>query len=146
MATPMMIIGQLAQRTGLTPRAIRYYERLGLIRPPARTLSNYRVFDMVAEERLRFVANCRALGFSIEEIQDLLRIMDDPHHTCAQVATLTRHHLEMVDAKLCELVEARNTLAHYLARCSGKEVPDCPMLGDLTTRGDAPDSQVGLHR
>ena len=146
MAALMTTIGQLARRTGLTPRAIRYYEGLGLIQHPARTLSNYRVYDMAAEERLRFVANCRALGFSIEEIQDLLRIMDDPHHTSAQVATLTRHHLEMVDAKLGELVEARNTLAHYLARCSGKEVPDCPMLGDLTTRGDARDLQAGLPR
>ena len=125
-------IGQLAGRAGVTPRAIRYYEKLGLLRPPRRTPSNYRIFESWDVERLAFISNCRALGFAIPEIARLLRIMDDPDHTCAQVAELGRRHLRQVDAKLEELVDARNRIAQVLAHCSGAEAPECAMLDDLT--------------
>lgn len=129
-----LTIGRLARRTGLTPRAIRHYEQLGLLRPPGRTPSNYRVFSPEAIERLRFISNCRALGFSIPEIAELLGIMDDPNHTCAQVAALASVHLEIVDRKLKEMAAARGTLARFLEQCSAQNVPDCPMLNDLTER------------
>ena len=127
----LMTIGQLARQSNLTPRAIRYYEELGLIQPPVRTESNYRLFDSQSAERLRFISKCRSLGFSIAEISDLLRIMDDPGHTCAQVEQLTMSHLELVDAKLQQLMDVRRSLTKYLSQCTGQDISECPVLDFL---------------
>ena len=128
MHAKLITIGELARKVRLTPRAIRHYERLGLIQVPLRTDSNYRLFDSDSVERARFIAKSRSLGFSIAEVADLLRAMDDPDHTCAQVAKLAQAHLDLVDAKLQTLVEMRHTLARTLSRCTGKDVPECAVL------------------
>ena len=128
MHAKLITIGELAQKARMTPRAIRHYERLGLIQVPVRTDSNYRLFDSDSVERARFIAKSRSLGFSIAEVADLLRAMDDPDHTCAQVAELAQAHLDLVDAKLQTLVEMRHTLARTLSRCTGKDVPECAVL------------------
>ena len=83
MSAQLLTIGQLAQETGVTPRAVRHYESLGLIRAPIRTGANYRVFDEDSVSRVRFIAKCRSLGFSLPEIGELLQVMDDPDHTFA---------------------------------------------------------------
>ncbi len=127
----LMTIGQIAQKAQVTPRAIRHYERLGLIEIPVRSDSNYRLFDSDSMERLRFISKCRSLGFSIPEIADLIQITDDPDHTCAQVAELTRQRLELIDAKMKDLVDMRLTLKRSLSRCTGEDVPDCAVLDDL---------------
>ncbi len=128
MPVKLMTIGQLARKCTITPRAIRHYEQLGLIRAPLRSDSNYRLFDSDTAERIRFVSKGRSLGFSIAEIADLLLVMDDPDHTCAQVADLTRQHLELIDAKIQTIVDMRRTLAETLSRCTGEEVPECAVL------------------
>ena len=133
MPVKLMTIGQLSRKCTITPRAIRHYEQLGLIRAPLRSDSNYRLFDSDTAERVRFVSNGRSLGFSIAEIADLLRVMDDPDHTCAQVADLTRQHLALIDAKMRTLVDLRRTLATTLSQCTGEEVPECAVL-DLLKR------------
>ena len=127
----LMTIGQIAQKTQVTPRAIRHYERFGLIETPVRSDSNYRLFDSDSIERLRFISKCRSLGFSIPEIADLIQITDDPDHTCAQVAEVTRQHLELIDAKMKDLADMRLTLKRSLSRCTGEDVPDCAVLDDL---------------
>jgi len=126
-----MTIGQLANRANVTPRAIRHYERLGLIDAPVRTDANYRLFDSDSVSRMKFIAKCRSLGFSLPEIADFLAKLDDPDHTCGEVANITRQHLALVDVKIKELVEMRRILANSLARCTGTEVPDCPVLDFL---------------
>lgn len=124
----LITIGQLARQAGVTPRAVRHYERLGLIKAPIRTDANYRLFDADSIARLRFIAKCRFLGFSIPEVSELLQITEDPDHICAQVADLTRQHLDLVESKIKDLAEMRRTLARNLACCTGGEVPDCPVL------------------
>ena len=121
-------IGQLSRESRVTPRAIRYYERLGLIPPPWRSDANYRLFDPIAADRLRFIATCRALSFSIAEIVDLLKVMDNPDHTCAQVSRLAEHHIKLIDIKLHNLGEIRTTLTEYLSHCTGQDVTECAML------------------
>ncbi len=128
MHAKLITIGELARTARMTPRAIRHYERLGLIQVPIRTDSNYRLFDSDSVERARFIAKSRSLGFSIVEVAGLLRAMDDPDHTCAQVAELTQVHSDLIDAKLQTLVEMRHTLARTLSRCTGKDVPECAVL------------------
>ncbi len=124
----LMTIGQLARKTGVTSRAIRHYERLGLVETPRRTDANYRLFDSDSVSRVKFIANCRSLGFSIPEIANFLQIMENPDHTCSQVAELTRRHLDIVDTKIRDLAKMRQTLARNLACCTGNEVPECPVL------------------
>ena len=136
MSARMMTIGQLSRESRVTPRAIRYYERLGLVPPPRRSESNYRLFDASAAERLCFIATCRSLGFSIADIGDLLKVMDDPGHTCAQVAELTEHHVNLIDRKLRDLAEMRATLTGYLTHCTGRDVPECAMLDLLKQSND----------
>lgn len=128
MPVRLMTIGQLARKSGLTPRAIRYYEQLGLVQPPLRTESNYRLFDSDSVERLYFISKCRSLGFSMAEITVLLSVMDDAAHPCAPVKVLAERHLKLVDAKLMNLMEIRVTLGKYLSRCNSGKVPDCPVL------------------
>ncbi len=128
MSVAVKTIGQLARETGVTPRAVRHYERLGLITAPIRTDANYRVFDSDSVVRVRFIAKCRSLGFSIPEVDELLRVMDDPDHTCAQVKELTRQHLDLVVTKIKDLAEIRRSLAGNLSRCTGKDVPDCAVI------------------
>ena len=127
----LVTIGQLARETDVTPRAIRHYEWLGLIRAPLRPDANYRRFDSDSKERVRFIGRCRSLGFSIAQVADFLRVTDDPDHTCAQVAELTQHHLELIDGKIQALAEMRETLAKSLSRCTGEEVPECAVLDFL---------------
>jgi len=131
----LVTIGRLARETGVTPRAIRHYERLGLIRAPLRTDANYRLFDSDSMKRVRFIGKCRSLGFSIAEIADFLCVTDDPEHTCAQVAELARHHLGLIDGKIEALAEMRGTLARSLSRCTGEEVPECAVLDFLKKPG-----------
>ncbi len=128
MHAKLITIGELARTARMTPRAIRHYERLGLIQVPTRTASNYRLFDSDSVDRARFIAKSRSLGFSIAEVASLLRAMDDPDHTCGQVAELAQANLDLVDAKLQTLVEMRRTLARTLSRCTGKDVPECAVL------------------
>jgi len=135
MRATLLTIGELSRRTSLTPRAIRHYERLGLVAAPHRSEANYRLFDSDSVERLRFIANCRSLGFSIAEIAELIEVMDDPDHTCDQIAKLARHHLGLVDAKLQSLVDIRRTLGDILSHCTRRKAPDCAVL-DFLSRCD----------
>ncbi len=134
MALKLMRIGQLAQKAGVSPRAIRHYEHLGLVEVPVRTAANYRLFDDDAAARIEFISRCRGLGFSIAEITDLLRIVDDPEHTCAQVAELSRHHLDLIDAKIQSLTHMRGVLAKWLSHCTEGNIGDCAILDFLENR------------
>ncbi len=128
MSTERMTIGQLARETGVTPRAVRHYEHLGLVRAPIRTNANYRVFDRDSVARVRFIARCRSLGFSIPKIGELLRVVDDSDHICSQFADLTRQHLDLVETKIRDLMEMRRTLTRSLSQCNGKDIPACAVL------------------
>ena len=112
----------------MTPRAIRHYERLGLVGAARRSDSNYRLFDSDSAARVQFISRCRSLGFSLSEITDLLRIVDDPDRTCAQIADLARQHLDIIDDKMLSLSDMRRTLQGSLSRCTGDTAPDCAML------------------
>ncbi len=123
-----MTIGQMARRSGLTPRAIRYYEQVGLVPGPSRTDRNYRIYDKEAIERLCFIARCRSLGFSLSEIRALCAITEAQTWTCAQVENVVRQHLDLTEEKIGELLEIRGVLAEKLALCSGERTPTCKLL------------------
>ncbi|MBO6773831.1 helix-turn-helix domain-containing protein [Thalassospira sp.] len=122
---------QLARQTGCNLETIRYYEKISLMPDPPRTASGYRVYDESHVERLRFILRGRELGFSIDELRGLLSLVDRGTQTCAEVKLLTDQHLADVRAKIKDLKRIEKVLAATAAQCSGKQVPECPVLEAL---------------
>lgn len=128
-------IGQLAAAAGITPEAVRYYEREGVIPPAARTgAGRYRVYDAADAERLRFVRRARDLGFSLDEVRELLGLAaGNRDRPCAEVNRIACAHLAQVDAKLAQLRALRGELAQLVAACDpDAPVADCSLLGALS--------------
>ena len=125
-----MNIGDVAERSGLPPKTIRYYEDIGLIRPE-RGANGYRAFSDADLHRLAFLGRARSLGFSIEDCRALLALYADPARACADVKAMAETHLAQIDRKIAELGALRDTLAHLVHRCHGDARPDCPILADL---------------
>lgn len=135
-------IGELAARSGLTPDALRYYERLGLLARPQRTSGGFRVYQAETLERLRFIKQAQTVGLTLNEIAALVTYQDQGGaKRCRQVRDLLRAKLRDVDAKLQELHEFRGTLSRYFDECeralagagqsgTASEAP-CPVIEEL---------------
>lgn len=123
---------ELARRTGCNLETVRYYEKIGMMPDPPRTASGYRLYDSGHVSRLRFILRARELGFAIEEIRGLLGLVDGGTQTCAEVKERTERHLADVRAKIADLRRIERVLAVTAAKCTGDEVPDCPVLDALT--------------
>src|SRR3954466_11648720 len=131
-----MRIGQLAAQTGFSVRTIRFYEQSGLLPAPQRTEGGYRTYDQDAVTRLRFVRLAQALGLSLAEIAEVLRIRDHQGPPCGYVAELLDTHISALDARFKELTALRNELrarrplgtAPDPARCPSDQV--CYLIED----------------
>ncbi len=125
-------IGEVSKRAGISVEAIRYYERLGLIRPAARTESGYRKFDPDVVRRLRFIQRAQALGFSLEEIRELLELGVTPGTTNRDVRQRAEEKIAGIEAKIAELQRMRDALHDLTAACCGAgTVEECPVLDAL---------------
>lgn len=125
-------VGRLARRLGLGTETLRYYERLGLIRPARRTAANYRLYGPDAERRLVFIRRAQALGFSLDDIRELLSLHERAGATAAEVKRLTAARAREVEAKLRDLERMREGLAALAAACSGEgPACECPILAAL---------------
>jgi MerR family copper efflux transcriptional regulator len=133
-----MNIGDVAERSGLPPKTIRYYEDIGLIRP-RRGENGYRAFAPGDVHKLAFLGRARSLGFSIEECRALLALYEDEDRASSDVKQVAEAHLGQIDRKIAELQGMRATLARLVHRCHGDARPDCPILDDLA--GDDGDSE-----
>ena len=118
-----MNIGQAAEASGVSAKMIRYYEEIGLIEPPARARSGYRVYAPQNIHTLRFVRRARSLGFSIEETSSLLALWRDRSRASADVTAL--------EEKAAALQEMAATLRHLASHCHGDRRPDCPILDEI---------------
>ena len=128
-------IGELAEVTGVTSEAIRYYEREGVIPPATRTgAGSYRQYVAADAERLRFVRRARDLGFSLEEVRELLALASgDPNRPCGDVNQIAHAHLAQVDAKLAQLRALRRELNRLIASCDrDASLADCSLLTALS--------------
>ena len=132
-------IGALSQQSGVSIETIRYYERVGVMPPPPRNHSGYRLYDDSHIRRLWFVRRSRQLGFSLEEIRGLLALVDDNSYTCAQVQALTLDHLKTTRRKIADLKKIEIVLDDMAAQCDGGLVPDCPVIDRLFDQ--TPDNQ-----
>lgn len=126
-----MKIGQASQRSGVSERMIRHYEKIGLIAPAARQDSGYRDCDEGDVHSLRFIGRARDLGFGIEEIGQLLALWNDRGRSSADVKALALARAAELKRKARELDAMRRTLERLAADCHGDQRPDCPILDDL---------------
>ncbi len=130
-----MNIGQASKATGVSSKMIRYYESVGLIRPADRTDSNYRDFGERDINELRFIRRARNLGFSVEEIGQLLALWRDHGRPSREVKTVAEKHVANLDAKIAEMQSMADTLRLLARSCAGDDRPDCPILSDLSGPG-----------
>lgn len=131
-------IGEASAATGISAKMIRHYESIGLIPAANRTFANYRLYNDADLHRLRFIKRSRVLGFSMKRIESLLSLWNDPHRASAEVKKLARSHVEELAGKISEMQAMQRTLENLAKHCHGDNRPDCPILEDLATLGDAP--------
>ena len=131
-----MQIGEAARLTGVSAKMIRHYESIGLVPAADRRDSNYRDYGSADLHRLGFIRRARDLGFSIEEIRDLLRLWGDTQRSSRDVKALTLAHIAELESKIAALEEMRATLKHLVHCCEGDHRPDCPIIESLA--GAAP--------
>lgn len=126
-----MNIGQASKASGISQRMVRHYEKIGLIPPPPRRESGYRDYSNADIHRLRFIANARDLGFSIEDIRQLLNLWNDLARSSAEVKALAMTRADELQRKAAALEAMRRTLVELADRCHGDDRPDCPIIGSL---------------
>lgn len=134
MSPAHMTIGEVAARSGLPAKTIRYYEDIGLIRP-LRGENGYRSFRESDLHKLAFLGRARALGFSIEDCRTLLELYEDNARESAQVKRVAQEHLGQIEEKIAQLQAMHETLSHLVHACAGDSRPDCPILADLGSGG-----------
>jgi DNA-binding transcriptional MerR regulator len=131
----MLTIGRLATATGVKVPTIRYYEQIGLLPPPERSMGNQRLYGQSARDRLAFVRHARELGFPLEAIRDLLSLSDQPDQSCAAADAIARAQLTAVRARITRLRALETELERMVAQCAHGTIADCrviEVLGDHT--------------
>lgn len=126
-------IGEAASRSGVPAKTIRYYEHIGLIGVAERGTNQYRSYTDADVEMLRFIGRARQLGFSVQDLKQLVALYRDRGRASADVKALALQHIGRIDRKLAELRTVRSALADLASRCHGDARPECPILEELAT-------------
>ena len=133
----LMDIGAAAKASGVSAKMIRHYEAIGLIKKVARTGANYRVYSSNDIHVLRFIRRARDLGFSTEDIRELLGLWGNKARSSSAVKRIAGKHIEELTRKIAELNGMVQTLQHLAKHCHGDHRPDCPILNDLSQHKSA---------
>jgi len=120
-----MNIGELASLTGVSTKAIRYYEEIGVLREPERASNGYRTYESDTVDRLRFVKDSQLTGLSLAEITTILDQRGRGESTCQHVMTLLDHHLEELEARIKTLETTRSKLVAIAERSRQLDPADC---------------------
>ena len=134
-------IGQAAQLSGISPKMLRHYENLGLLGAVHRTEGNYRQYAEADVHTLRFIRRARDMGFTLDEIRDLVNLWHNRRRSSENVKRIAQRHIEELGERIAALEAMRRTLQDLVQRCPGNQRPDCPILDDLGGAGD-----TGLYR
>lgn len=131
MSNDRLTIGKVAEQTGCHIETIRYYEKEDLLPPPGRSAGGHRLYTSDLIERLVFIRRSRELGFSMQEIRELLSVVDGHHVSCERVKNLADTHLSDIRSKISDLRRMETTLRELSNQCSGDDVPECPIIEAL---------------
>lgn len=126
--TPRLPIGALSKGAGCNIETIRYYERIGLLPRPARTEGGHRSYGLGHLKRLGFIRRARGLGFSVDEIRALLRLVDERDQPCGEVREVAATHLSDVRAKIVALRRMERALKDMVSHCDAGATLECPLL------------------
>jgi MerR family mercuric resistance operon transcriptional regulator len=129
--TSALSIGELSKQSGVKIETIRYYEKIGVMPAPTRSAGGYRMYALNHLKRLGFVRRGRQLGFSLDELRGLLRLVDGHAYTCAEVHTLTLQHLTEVRRKISDLRRLERVMADMASQCTEDLIPECPVIDAL---------------
>jgi Cu(I)-responsive transcriptional regulator len=126
-------IGDLARATGTKVVTIRYYEQIGLLPVPSRTKGNYRAYSDEHMRRLRFIRRCRDLGFTLDQVRDLLRLSSQQNQDCGEVDRIAAQHLTEIEQKIADLTRLADELRRLSNCCQGKGlIADCRIIEALS--------------
>lgn len=132
-------IGELSKRTGVHIETIRYYERIEMLPKPPRTNGGRRVYDAAHARALTFIKRSRDLGFSIDDVRELLRLGGPGEAPCREVRDIAMGHLEDIRAKIAHLRQVERLLEKTISQCTGTTASECPVLDVLdVTRSEHP--------
>ena len=135
--TKRFTIGKLARAAGVNTETVRYYERRGLLPEPPRTESGYRQYDEESVLRVRFIKEAQALGFTLDEVRELLALRVDADTTCEQVRRQAEVKVAQIQAKIATLRHMQAILNEMIAACAqGGPTGECPILETLARRAE----------
>jgi len=126
-------IGDAARASGVSAKMIRHYEAIGLLPPARRTEAGYRLYGEPDVRLLQFIHRGRALGFSLEQVANLLALWQDKGRASADVRRLAETHIDELERKIAELEAMKRTLQALAHSCHGDQRSDCPILDDLAS-------------
>jgi MerR family copper efflux transcriptional regulator len=124
-------IGQAAAHSGVSAKMIRHYESLGLLPTVHRTDAGYRQYGEKEVHTLRFIRRARALGFSMIEIAELLKLWQNKRRASADVKRIALAHVADLERRIAEMEAMKQVLGHLAHCCQGNSRPDCPILTEL---------------
>jgi Hg(II)-responsive transcriptional regulator len=131
-----LTIGELAKRAHVNRETVRYYERRRLLPRPVRSMSGYRVFSDDALRRLRFIRHAKVLGFSLNEIKELLTLRVNSLDACDRVRDRTQAKIRDIDKKIRSLKQMKDALSELVTACARRgKTNDCPILDSLDANG-----------
>lgn len=131
-----MKIGEVARRSLVPAKTIRYYESVGLIRAATRADNGYRNYDDNDVRTLCFIQRARSLGFPMDEVAELLPLWQDRSRASADVRAIALRHVDAVERRIRELQSVRDALLDLVHRCHGDERPECPIIDTLACSAD----------
>jgi MerR family transcriptional regulator, copper efflux regulator len=136
-----MLIGDIARQSDVTPATIRYYEEIGLLTSPPRTAGGYRRYSTATLDELEFIRKGQGLGFSLEEIGEILKLSRAGEAPCSHVLELAERNLAAADDRIHQLQHFRERLAAQISKWKGRSMPNCngSSLCEIITSAELPE-------
>ena len=125
-----MFISEISKKLNITKRAIRHYEDLGIIKSN-RMNNNYRYFDELNIDKLKFLVRARKLGFSLEECKELITLFKNNNRKSEHVRNIAKNKLASITKQINELKDLKTSLEWLVKKCPGNDKPDCPIISEL---------------
>jgi DNA-binding transcriptional MerR regulator len=134
MDKPPFQIGALSRATDIKVVTIRFYETAGLLPKPSRSAGNYRTYSQEHLDRLLFIRRCRELGFTLDQVRELLELADQPGRDCCEVDRIAVEHLGVIADRIASLQSLADELRRLSTQCqAGSVIADCRIISALSS-------------